>query len=324
MKATAVAPANIAFIKYWGQKNPKINLPFNNSISMNLSKCFTVTSCDFSPKYLKDEIFFEGKKIKENQEFFIKIVKHLNQVRKLAKSNFKAKVISANSFPSDAGIASSAAGFAALTLAASQALGLNLTQKELSVLARLGSGSACRSIPDGFVEWKKGKNHKSSYARSLAPDSWWEISDIVAIVTNKKKKYSSSFGHLLAPTSPYFKKGLNLLPQRIKKVKKAIKNKNLELLGQIIEEEALDLHIIAMSSNPPLFYWEGKTLEIIKKVREWRKKGLPAYFTIDAGPSVHIICEQKYEKIINKKIRGLPGVLKTIINHPAPGAEIKK
>ena len=320
MKTTAIAPANIAFIKYWGKKDLKLNLPFNNSISMNLDRCLTTTTVEFSQKYKKDEVYIrdEGKRATQ------RVVDHLKRIRKLGKSQLRAKVVSSNSFPSGVGIASSASGFAALTLAATVALGLKLSQSKLSALARFGSGSACRSVPDGFVEWKKGESDQTSYALSLAPEDFWDLTDIVVIVSLKKKKTSSLSGHAAALTSPYFEERLENLPKRISKVKEAIKGKDICLLGETIEEEAIDLHIIAMTSKPPLFYWEGKTLEIIKKTREWREKGLPVYFTIDAGPNVHLICQGKDKGKILEKLKEVRGIKQIIVNKPAVGARLAK
>lgn len=328
-KAIAVAPANIAFIKYWGQKDEELNLPFNDSISMNLDNCLTTTTVEFSEKYKNDEIYFNTQPLDKivqlpnfvNGKEEERIIKHFDRIRKIAKINLRAKIISQNNFPSSSGIASSASGFAALTLAGIKALGLNLSEKEISSLARLGSGSACRSIPDGFVFWYKGKDHESSCAASLYPADWWKLTDIVAVVSQEKKEISSLDGHQLAKTSPYFQKRLEQLPKRIVKIKKALKIKNLKFLGETIEEEAIDLHIIAMSSKPAVFYWNGATIELMKQIRKWREDGLMGYFTIDAGSNLHIICEQKQEKEINEKLINFPGVIKTIINHPGKGAK---
>jgi len=147
MKATAIAPSNIAFTKYWGRKDEILRLPENGSISMCLSNLLTTTTVEFSPNYTKDEITINGGGLEENEAE--RIIKHLDRVRKLANTNHKAKMVSNNNFPSGTGLSSSASGFAALSLAASKAAGLDLNEKDLSILARLGSGSACRSIPSG-------------------------------------------------------------------------------------------------------------------------------------------------------------------------------
>src|SRR3989344_2976508 len=154
MKETAIAPSNIAFTKYWGRKDELLRLPENGSVSMSLSNLLTTTTVEFSKDYEKDEVIINGKTPKDIE--IERVVTHLDRVRKLAKINLKAKVSSNNNFPIAVGLSSAASGFAALTLAASKAAGLNLSEKELSILARQASGSACRSIPNGFVEWLDG------------------------------------------------------------------------------------------------------------------------------------------------------------------------
>lgn len=319
-KATAKSPANIAFIKYWGKKDPKINLPFNNSISMNLSNCFTVTTVEFSSRFKKDRVFIDGKEVSAEKKN--RVVNILDIVRKRAKEDFRAKVVSKNNFPADAGIASSASAFSVLALAASKAVGLNLSLKELSILARLGSGSACRSVVDGFAEWKRGRDSQTSFAIQLASPDFWGLRDIVAVVAKEKKKASSTEGHAAALTSPHYKMRLIGLKSRIKNLKEALLKKQFKRFGQLLEEEAISLHMVAMTSKPPIFYWNKGTIEIINKLDEWRAGGLWAYFTMDAGPNVHVICQQRDEKEINKRLKNLPEVVFTIINKPARGTRL--
>jgi len=185
MKATAVAPANIAFIKYWGKADEVLRIALNDSVSMNLSGAYTTTTVDFSPDYTEDEVLFCSYPldIPSPKREFIKmdalearrIVEHLDRVRKKSGIPDKAKVVTKNSFPKGAGAASSASGFAALTVAGFAAAGLKLSEKELTIFARLGSGSACRSIPDGFVVWQKGNSSETSYAYSLYPHTYWDL-----------------------------------------------------------------------------------------------------------------------------------------------------
>ena len=302
MKATAIAPANIAFIKYWGRKDEKLRIPYNPSISMNLSACTTTTTVEFSSDFEKDTVSegFDEKRI----------IAHIDRLRKLEGVQLRAKIITKNSFPTSTGIASSASGFAALTVAAAAASGLKLGELELSVLARLGSGSACRSIPDGFVKWE------DSFAYSLHPPEHWNLRDILVIVENKQKDVSSSAGHDLARTSPYFQKRLDALPERLIRCEQALKNKNIVLLGEVIEEDCLDMHHVMQTQSPPLFYWNEKTRQVIRAIK---KSGLPVYFTIDAGPNVHLICEAKDEKQV---IDILGNTYQIIVNKPVRGAHI--
>jgi diphosphomevalonate decarboxylase len=302
MKATAIAPANIAFIKYWGRKDAKIRLPYNASISMNLSNCTTTTTVEFSSDFEKDTVSegFDEKRILE----------HIDRVRDIAGSEEKAHITTKNSFPASVGIASSASGFAALTVAASAALGLKLSEKELTMLARMGSGSACRSIPDGFVKWD------GEFAWSLYPPHWWDLRDVLVVVENKAKDVSSSAGHDLAGTSPYFGKRLAELPDRIVHIESALKTKNFPEFGKIIEEDCLSMHHVMQTQNPPLYYWNDDTKQVIAALK---KNGLPAYYTIDAGPNVHLICEGKDEKRV---VDMLENTYKIIVNKPARGAHI--
>lgn len=320
MKITAIAPANLAFIKYWGKQDEKLRLPTNNSISMNLSECFTKTTVEFDKELKMDVVKIDGQTatIKERD----RVSKFLDVVRDLAKIESRARVVSENSFPKGTGIASSASAFAALALAGTHAAGLKLNKTELSRLARLGSGSACRSIPDGFAEWRKGHDHKSSYAVQLASPDFWDLRDIVIILSQKDKKTGSTQGHSLAPSSPFYKRRLQILPERIKKLKNALRNKDFPTLGELIEQEALELHTITMTSFPPIFYLEPKTWEIINYVQKWRAENLSVYFTLDAGPNPHLICLARNEKGLLRKLKKVNGIKKVIINKPATGAHL--
>ncbi len=301
MKVTSVAPANIAFIKYWGRKDAILRTPYNASISMNLSACTTTTTVEFSSDYVKDTVS-EG--FDEQR-----IIEHVDRLRKLAGVSLCANIITKNSFPTSAGIASSASGFAALTVAAAAALELHLSEKELSELARVGSGSACRSIPDGFVKWE------DTFAYSLYPHEYWDLRDILVIVENNAKDVSSSAGHDLVETSPYFKQRLKHLPARMEKLEEALQTKNFQSLGEIIEEDCLDMHHVMQTQDPPLYYWNDKTKQVMSDLK---KSGLSAYFTIDAGPNVHIICEGENEQNVVAYFAKWP----VIVNTPARGARI--
>jgi diphosphomevalonate decarboxylase len=220
------------------------------------------------------------------------------------------------------GIASSASAFSALALSASSAAKLKLSQKELSILARRGSGSASRSVVDGFAIWKKGKNSRASFAKQLAPVEHWDLRDLVVIVGKSAKKKSSNEGHALVLTSPFFKVRQRNLPRRIREIKKAIKAKNMINLGELVEEEAIELHVIAMSSKPSIIYWNKGTMEVINKVKAMREDKIQAYFTMDAGPNVHIICRAKHVKKIASRVRGLREVKSVITNKPAIGTRL--
>ncbi|MBL7150732.1 diphosphomevalonate decarboxylase [Candidatus Microgenomates bacterium] len=321
MKTTAKAPANIALIKYWGKKNETLRIPVNDSLAICLDKAFTMTTVEFRENLKKDKIIIDKKEaIGKEKE---RVIKHLNKIRKKAGIKFFAQVVSKNSFPAATGLASSASGFAALTLAGSKAVGLNLSEKELSRLARLGSGSACRSIPDGFVYWHGGNSDRNSYAYSLYPLSYWNLRDLTIIIQKEKKKISSTKGHQLAFQNPFLKARLELVKENLKKIKKAFKNKDFSLLGKVIESETLSLHSVMLTSQPALIYWQPVTLAIIHKVIDLReKRELESYFTIDAGPNVHLICQKGQEKKLKQEIQKMNGVKKIVINKPAVGARL--
>lgn len=229
MKATAMAPANIALIKYWGKKDEKLRLPLNSSISINLSEIFTCTTVEYADD-LAEDLFLLDQKVIQGKERE-RVVVHLNNIRKLAGIKLKARVESKNNFPKGTGLASSASGFAALTLASAKAAGLDLSEKQLSVLARIGSGSACRSISSGFVEWKQGVSHSSSYAYSLYPPEYWDVADVVAVVGEVNKSVPSTQGQTLAQSSPFLEVRLSGMVQKLAELKLALKHKDFTKIG---------------------------------------------------------------------------------------------
>lgn len=320
MKAKAIAPANIAFIKYWGKIDEKLRLPANSSISMNLSGCLTTTTVEFDKNLLKDEFILNGEIVADKESE--RVSKHIDTIRSISKIKDFARVDSVNNFPKSSGIASSASGFAALTLAASAAAGLNLNEKELTILARLGSGSACRSIPDGIVEWKFGKRSEDSYAHTLFGSGYWDIRDIIVVVGGGEKKVGSTEGHSLAESSPFYKARILGMHRKVEEIKKALKNKDFTKFGEITEAEAVNMHTVMMTSKPPLFYWTPETLRVMKAVIDIREAGVESYFTIDAGPNVHIICEGKNAKKIYLKLAKVEGVKELIENKIGCGARL--
>lgn len=319
MKATAIAPSNVAFIKYWGKKDAVLRLPENGSISMNLSGLTTMTTVEFHADYREDFIEING--VREGNKGS-RVVLHLDRVRKSAGIKEKAKVVSVNNFPSDTGLSSSASGFAALTVAAAAAAGLKLGEKELSILARQGSGSACRSIPGGFVEWLDGVTSDTSYAVSLQPPDWWDISDVVAVVNEGKKSVSTTKGMELAFSSPFFRVRLARIKEKLMKAKELLAEKRFVPFGELIETEALEMHAVMLTSTPSLMYWTPGTLRIMKSVKKWRDGGLPVYFTINTGQDIHLLCESKTVDALKKKLADVEGVQNVIVNTPARGAHL--
>jgi diphosphomevalonate decarboxylase len=224
-----------------------------------------------------------------------------------------AEVMSENNFPAGAGIASSAAAFAALALASSKAAGLDLSEAELSRLARRGSGSASRSIPAGFVEWQMGTGDDDCVAVSIAPPEYWALVDCVAIVNSQHKKTGSTEGHALAWTSPLQAGRVADAPRRLDICRSAILNKDFETFANMIELDSDMMHSVMMTSNPPLMYWQSATLEVFHQVREWRAGGLPAAYTVDAGANVHVICLEEAAGEVEKRLRDVSGVSNVLV-----------
>lgn len=319
-KATAIAPSNIAFTKYWGRRDEVLRLPENGSISMCLSNLLTTTTVEFSETYTKDEVIINGGGLEEGEAD--RIIKHLDRIRKMAGTNLKAKVVSNNNFPTGTGLSSSASGFAALSQAAASAAGLKLSEKELSILARQGSGSACRSIPSGFVEWLDGKTSEESFATQIFPPDHWDIVDVVAIVSEGKKEVSTSLGQKSAQSSPFMQARLSHMKEKNQLCKRLIKDRNFREFGELIEAEALELHTIMLTQRPPLIYWTSGTLRIMKLCGHWRAEGLPVYFTINTGQDIHLICEQKNVDKIQARLKELEEVKDIIVNTQGEGARL--
>ncbi len=317
-KTTACAHANIAFIKYWGNRDATQRIPLNDSISMNLDHATTTTTVAFDDRLERDQVNLAD--AETEGAAYDRVVAHLDRVRALAKIETKARVKSINDFPTGAGMTSSASGFAALSLAAARAAGLNLGERELTILARKASGSACRSIPDGFVEWIAGTRSEDSHAVSLAPASHWDLNDVVAIVSAAQKQVGSTEGHAAASSSLFLSERLRSLPARFHRVRRAILAKDLQLLGPAIEEDAIELHFIAMTSRPPIYYWMPGMVHVIQAMQHWRRDGLAVYFTLDAGPNVHLICESKDAARVAELAGAVPTVERVIVNSPGGGA----
>lgn len=319
-RVTAIAHANIAFVKYWGNRDDALRLPLNNSISMNLDGATTTTTVAFDAALNDDDILIGD--APANAAPRARVVAHLDRVRALANIATRARVVSRNNFPMGAGIASSASAFAALSLAATRAAGLELSERELSILARQGSGSAARSIPGGFVEWLAGTESANSYAVSLAPPTFWDLRDVIVIVSTAEKQVGSTDGHRAASSSRFLAARLEGLPARLAHVRRALYARDLNALGPAIEADALELHLIAMTSVPPIFYWSPAMVRVMDAARVWRAEGLAVYFTLDAGPNVHLICEAQDADQVAARAREIPDVRQVIVNAPGGAARL--
>ncbi|GIW63931.1 MAG: diphosphomevalonate decarboxylase [Patescibacteria group bacterium] len=326
MKIKVKSPANIAFIKYWGQADHRLTLPCNSSFSMNLSNCSVTVEIEKTQSLSDSRLFIKEYEavdyIENTTSAYKKTMKFFKTAQDFLgkKAEFGIKVKSSITFPRSAGIASSAAYFSALALGFSKLLEVELDKKQLSILARLsGSGSACRSVPDGFVLWHKGRSSETSFAESLADPDYWQITDLVLILSKTSKKVESAEGHLKADTSPLFAERLYGVEKRLKLMLTAFKHKDLELFGHLVESEALSMHAVMMSQKPNLYYWSTKTFALLRRITALRQKnGLPVYFTIDAGANIHLITERRFLKQIISEF----SAFLTISNKSAKGAEV--
>jgi diphosphomevalonate decarboxylase len=318
--ATAIANPNLAFIKYWGNRDKALRLPSNGSISMNLDGLYTRTTVSFQPSLPFDELIINGRRVTGAGSDRVSYI--LNIIRGMANIHERAEVISENNFPSGAGMASSASAFAALALAGSRAAGLNLSERELSRLARRGSGSASRSIPGGFVEWQAGTSDEDSFAFSIAQPGHWDLVDCVAIVSASHKKTGSTEGHSIAPTSLLQAARVADAPRRLEICREAILERDFNTFASIVELDSDMMHAVMMTSTPALHYWKPASLEVMNCVRQWRVEGIPVCYTVDAGPNVHVICPETEAHIVEKRLRGVKGVENVLVARAGGPAKI--
>ncbi|MFW5696218.1 MAG: diphosphomevalonate decarboxylase [Phototrophicaceae bacterium] len=320
MQATARANSNIAFIKYWGNVDDDLRLPVNPSLSMNLEGLYTETRVRWDPDIASDEVMINGETAAIPA--YERVVQHLDLIRKSLDLSLFAHVESHNTFPMGAGIASSASAFAALTMAATAAAGHTLPERELSVLARRGSGSASRSIPTGFVEWYAGVSSGTSYAESIAPPDHWALVDVIALISVEHKSVGSTRGHVSAQTSELQPARVAGAGERLDKVRQAILMRDFRSLADVVEHDSNLMHAVMITSRPPLFYWQPASLTVMDSVRNWRLDGLQVCYTLDAGPNVHCICTEGAVAEVESGLRAIPGVQDVLVARPGGGAVV--
>jgi diphosphomevalonate decarboxylase len=281
---------------------------------MNLDGLYSRTQVTFDSNLSNDQLILNGEP--QSGPILNRVSDFMDRLRSQAGINTFANIKSGNNFPMGSGIASSASGFAALSLAASKAARLELSELELSRLARLGSGSACRSIPEGFVEWQAGTNDRDSYAYSIAPPNHWRLVDCIAVVDESHKSTGSRGGHSLAETSVFQAARVSEAPKRLEQCRQAIFTRDFEALAEVTELDSNQMHAVMMTSTPQLIYWQPTTLAIMRAVQTWRRSGIPAFFTIDAGPNVHVICQDGFENQVTGKLNQIQGVQRVLTTHP--------
>lgn len=311
--ATAHACANIALIKYWGKRDEALFLPTKSSLSISLKQLQTTTTITRSPM-AHDEILLDGNPAPD--AFTHAIRDFLTYFRAAYRIRNYFIIKTHNSFPTSAGLASSASGFAALVKALDKLYTLRISPKELSICARQGSGSACRSIERGFVLWNKGDapDGSDSYAEQLfAHDHWPELCVLAVVIHKRAKKTSSRVGmQQTVLTSPLYQQWLTDSQERLEPIIQAIKQKDILTVGSLAEADALQMHTCMRAGTPSLNYWAPQTKTLVHLIQQLRTSGIPAYVTIDAGPNLKILTLKKHKLFIFRHLLSQDRTLKII------------
>ncbi len=322
MKVTAIAHSNIALVKYWGKIGWQNNIPAVGSISVTLDQLSSKTSVELNDSIEKNRLVLNGRPARNEQ--LRRVSDFMNVICKMANVQMRWDIHSFNNFPTAAGLASSASAFASLALAATHAAGLNLTDSRLSALARIGSGSAARSIYGGFVEMPPGQSDLDDPAAvQLEDENYWPLRILVCITATTPKPVTSRDAMALTEAnSPFYRAWVEASTEDLDQMRSAIRDRNLEAVGIIAEHSAMKLHALMMSSRPPLVYWNSGTMSVVNEVHRMRKENLQAYFTIDAGPQVKVICLEKDSSIIANRLQSLGDVHAVIKAAPGPAARL--
>jgi diphosphomevalonate decarboxylase len=291
------------------------------SISITLDALWSDTEIEFASGFQEDDFVLDGNRRSADLG---KVSACLDLLRALKGTKDRAVVRSSNNFPTGAGLASSASGFAALVTAAAAALELDLSLRELSIIARQGSGSAARSIFGGFVEMHAGsaEDGSDSFAEPLLDAARWPLEVVIAVTTKDEKQVDSRSGMTRsAQASPYYPAWVATHPADLDTARDAIRRRDFAALAEVAERNCLKMHAAAIAARPPLIYWNGATLQCIGVIQKLRREGLPVFFTIDAGPQVKAICEPRVRGQVEQALRPLPGVLEVLTSSLGPGAE---
>ena len=298
MKSSAKAHPIQGLVKYHGLKDARLRIPFHDSISVATAPTETHTTVEFGD-YECDSATIDGKEAGPNE--LGRILSVVDEVRAMSGAKGFFKMASVNNFPSNVGLGASASGFAALTVASCEAAGLDLTLKEMSVIARRGAGSAARSVTGAFSLWKTGHEDSDSYSYQLASEEF-QMGIVVALIPAHKL---TDDAHRDVLESPFFHSRLAYIHGAISEMKSAINKKDIERIGAIAEKDSLILHGITMTGLEELILWRPETIKVILEVKEMRRDGIPAYFSIDTGATVYINTLPERVKEVVKRIEAL-------------------
>ncbi len=322
--ATAIAHPNIALVKYWGKRDLEYNLPAAGSVSMTLGGLQTRTSVRFDERLERDHLELDDRPVDRGVKYE-RVVHFLDLVRRRAALETPARVVTRNDFPTGAGLASSASGFAALAVAATRAAGLDLAPGELSALARRGSGSAARSIFGGFVQMNPGtrEDGADAVAEPIAGPEHWDLRCVIAVTSRGEKSVGSTEGmNRTHQTSPYYDQWVESVPLDVEWARAAIEARDFDELARIAEASCLRMHATALAADPGILYWNGTTVELMHRVRRARADGLPVFFTIDAGPQVKVFCPAEAQQQCQDLLAATPGVHEVLVAFPGDQARL--
>jgi diphosphomevalonate decarboxylase len=322
--ATARARANVALVKYWGKRDARLNLPAAGSLSLTVDGLATTTTVRFDPHLRADDVLLEGRPAAD--AFAARVTGFLDLVRERAGHALRARVQTANGFPTGAGLASSASGFAALAAAATRAAGLDLPEAALSALARRGSGSAARSIFGGLVLMHAGSREDGEDACAeglLAPADWADLRLVVAVTARGPKALSSGDGmRRTVATSRLYPAFTQGVARDLEEARAAVAARDLARLGEVAERSALEMHASALAARPPAVYVSGATLDGLAAVVELRREGVPAWFTCDAGPQPKALTDAAHADAVAARLRDAARALEVLVCRPGRGVEL--
>lgn len=300
LSATAFASSNIALCKYWGKRNNELNLPVTNSLSMSLGEKGThITLSQHNDNH--DQLTINQQLLTHDHPIAQRLTQFLNYFR--PTNDFYFNVESKSTIPVAAGLASSASAFAAIVKALNDFFNWECTLTELSILARLGSGSACRSLWSGFVEWQKGEREDGMDSHGVPLDETWDdlCLRIVMIDNNAKLISSRDAMARTLETSPLYRAWPECVDQHLLQIKTAIREKDIVKCGQAVEQNALAMHATMMTSQPSVLYWQPETITAMQQVWQCRREGIPVYFTQDAGANLKLLFIKDYLNEINQR-----------------------
>lgn len=300
-RALATAHPNIALIKYWGKRDLRLNLPSVSSLSLTLDRFHTTTEVIWGAE--RDLVTLDGAPAPAG--FAAKALAHLDRID---PARPPCEIHTHNSFPTAAGLASSASGFAALTLAALTAAGRSIDPIQASILARQGSGSACRSLWGGFVLWRRGerKDGLDSHGEPVAGADHWDLRMVVAIAASAEKAVGSTEGMVRTRhTSPYYQAWVETAQADVEEGLTAVRVRDLERLGVAMERSTYKMHATMHTAEPSILYWQPSTVAVLHRVAALRREGVAAWCTMDAGPNVKILCAAPDSERVAAAVRGL-------------------